>query len=145
MDAFLSRVERSLKGKLKEEMGHLDFEYEAGDYYYKAKNVLTLSGCDDSISMFITFFSDKSFRISAIFDEIELTLPVARLMNSLMDEEAPEDNLMLYISKKNFLTVERTGTLYDPNYAGEVAFDFMMKLIDLSKKSDFKILTDFTH
>lgn len=145
MDAFLSRVERSLKGKLKEEMGHLDFEYEAGDYYYKAKNVLTLSGCDDSISMFITFFSDKSFRISAIFDEIELTLPVARLMNSLMDEEAPEDNLMLYISKKNFLTVERTGTLYDPNYAGEVAFDFMMKLVDLSKKSDFKILTDFTH
>ena len=145
MDAFLSRVERSLKGKLKEEMSHLDFEYEAGDYYYKAKNVLTLSGCDDSISMFITFFSDKSFRISAIFDEIELTLPVARLMNSLMDEEAPEDNLMLYISKKNFLTVERTGTLYDPNYAGEVAFDFMMKLVDLSKKSDFKILTDFTH
>ena len=66
-------------------------------------------------------------------------------MNSLMDEEAPEDNLMLYISKKNFLTVERTGTLYDPNYAGEVAFDFMMKLVDLSKKSDFKILTDFTH
>ena len=145
MDAFLSRVERSLKEKLKEEMGHLEFEYEAGDYYYKAKNILTLSGCDDRISMFITFFSDKSFCISAIFDEIELTLPVARLMNSLMDEEAPQDDLMLYISKNNFLTVERTGTLYDPNYAGEVAFDFMMKLVDLSKKTDFKILTDFTH
>ena len=140
----LQIIESTLKNELMSEWSKINFEYTFEENYFKATATITLNTCDDDIFLSLAFWGTGIYRCVAIFDKIELSLPVARYINKLVCDENIEDNLMIYIDEDDYLTVSRMGALYDCNNCGDIASDFIISFINLTEKPEFKVLTDFT-
>ena len=139
MDLF--KVKKSVSDSLREYRSDLDFKYELDDDDSLVIKNEHLKMCGDGVSLFCTIKAIGEVRFVAIFDELELNINTAKLMNKIQERSI----FQTLINSKGYLCFKVIGYTANENEVGPLFTLYLSYLSNLSALEEMKEITKLTN
>lgn len=142
MGVNIKKIKAYLEKELSKKWANLDFEceYEKDSVTFAAS--LTLNNHDDDIRAIIEAYEGGGSLFRAVFDKIDLTEDVLRLLNEF---NADDPFFKAYVREDGFLELRHFFVCYDESMFKSYASEFLIRLADMADNEILQALTENTY